>query len=179
MRWFLALALVCLGTNTLADNIIFQLTCKVIHQSVVMLNEGKTTVYSGIKDNFKTDEDLHFDVEVTRRKSLYVELADKKREDTIANFFADRTQVSYTKSENGETLAAQSEVTKKGQFVELSQDKIMLDTGFNKLVLNRYYKSDYEGLYSFFNDVGLYTQVAGMDCRTTKGGPDKVFEKYK
>ena len=179
MRWFISSVFCFLSTILSADEIAFQLTCKVNHQSVTMLEEGKTQVYSGISDSFETGEDLHFDVEVGDSK-IFVELVDKEREKTVTNFFAYKHEVSYAQSENGETLAAESGLPGNiTQILEFSRDQIKVDRKIDELAFHRYYKSDYQGMYTLFDSKALYTHVVGMDCRTTKGNLDQVFAKYK
>jgi len=185
MRWLIALVFCFLGTTVSADDIEFQLTCKVTHQSVTTLNEGKTTIYSGVKGSFETGEDLHFDISLEPNDAIWSELEDKKREKTLVNFFANQNQVRFIKSEDGETLTAGKDLNdhNSAAFLEISADQIFFERkygrSFDTVGFHRYYKSDYQGIYTYYNSDAPYTHVVGMDCRTTKGSVDKVLAKFK
>ena len=143
------------GLQALAD-VAGSMSCVVKSNMVVSISEGVTKKYTGYKDRFKVGDKLIFsyharpvDPEIPIGGSLSCDLKDKAR-DEIVNM-ADHTLGSGNDYDAEIRRSDKRSIHTKNEFgdmIFLSEDFIGCDGFYGRIRLNRYFKSDYEGIFT-------------------------------
>ena len=161
MRWLLAL-LICSSTAVAANTLELRLDCEVKYQTIVSSEDGIPKVYSGYKDGLETGDNVTVKLRANKfSKDLYFEAVDTKRQIILTNH-----TTSY--GEPGRLLEGELRHTSGPGLLSISQDLIIVNSFFSDIKFERYYKSDFEGMYVNRLWGALTTQVMTFDCRTVK-----------
>ena len=174
------------GLQALAD-VAGSMSCVVKSNMVVSISEGVTIRYTGYKDRFEVGDKLilsyhasPIDPEIPIGGSLRCNLKDKAR-DKIVNM-ADHTLGSGNhydaeiRRSDKRSIYTENEF---GDMILLSEDFIGCDGIYGRIRLNRYFKSDYEGIFtSRFFKKDLTAQVVTFDCRTIENNIQKVIDLF-
>ena len=149
------------------------MTCNVSEQKVLAVDDGRASVYSSFQEKFDVGDSLTFEYEYQSYKSggFYAELKDIARSDTVMVQFLGGENVDV----NPKRLIAED--SSQGRIL-LGQDYIMIrDSIARQITLQRYYKSDWAGLYvSAPNALSMTAQVVALDCRTGTDAIEKIIE---
>ena len=156
------------------------LSCKVKSNKVFVISEGITTEYNGYTDSFEVGDELIFKYSAQSSSSgdgwLTCSLLDnqrgsiRQREDL---FFHEHNH-NYLYS-HPDKIEAGNYVTK----IIISEDHFLCAGITGDVILNRYYKSDYEGMaVSKPSMNNLAAQVATFDCRTIENNTQKVIDFF-
>lgn len=169
MRWLVALAFCLSGAQVYAAS--GSMDCKVTKQTIISVEEGLPKTYGKYTGRFAVGDTLTFSYDADPY-SVRFTLKDVSRDQSS---MVSAVQLPDIRNA-GQTWAGED---KLGWGVVLSEDFVNLYDSFRRLVLRRYYKSDYEGLYVDFIPVELTTQVVTLDCRTVEDGFDDVISVLK
>lgn len=179
MRFIVILIFLLPALQALAE-VSGSLSCKVKSNKVIVVSEGITTEYKGYTDDFNVGDELIFEylAQLNDRGDgwLRCSLKDNQRGSIHLRedlFFGEHDH-NYLYS-HPDKIEAGNYVTK----VIISEDHFLC-RGLNEhLVLNRYYKSDYEGIaVSKPSLYGLRAQVVTFDCRTIENNIQKVIDFF-
>ena len=111
--------------------------------------------------------------------SLFCGLKDKIRNDavTIAMHSTGYNPKSDAKMySDGRVVYSENSF---GDKIRLSEDLIICESHGGNLLLNRYYKSDYEGVFTNGPvPIDLTAQVVTLDCRTIENNIQKVVDLF-
>ena len=179
MRTILLVLLMTIATHVGAERLTGKLLCKVKSNIVVTISDGKPKNYSGFTDQMKVDDNLVF----------YYRFQPKSKSDDpsyLCTLFDDKKDFSYL-LQSAVVPAYSFSTIDKGLYANTSDDiwgedaylnpnAIKCASGEKRLILSRYYKSDYEGVFvSYPVSQDLNTQVATLDCRTEKDSIELIF----
>ena len=178
---FMVLAfLMTIGTQAVAIN--GRMNCKVKTNSVVEVLEGIGKEYAGFKDGFKVGDDLALSYSIIE-KEVVVSLEDTQRSKYLWNnkIQIDADGAEFSDFENGyvgiknatsRNDFGQEYITSDG-FHVIFHDNQTVSTIDGRVVLNRYYKNDWQGLVFIYNFEAL--QVFTLDCRHRLDQLDKII----
>ena len=144
-----------------------EMSCKVKDSIVLQIEDGKSQRYSGEKDSFDVGDTLF----VAYRYEEYF-----NRPAYVLNFdFNDRLRDdTYIYVSENSSLAVSS-----GR-ISFSEEQIFITANLNRnLSLRRYYKNDWEGIFSFAYGPEFYTWTVTLDCRNQEGKLEEIIEAYK
>ncbi len=153
--------------------------CTVTSRQLTYVENGKVIKYSGIEGTFVVGDKLRLfygqDV-----GSAYVKLVDMRRDKLSYSANLKVKDINAYSSFTGEnTVVIYTPERSSGENFNLGPD-YLISKGFARgsLAFYRYYKSDWQGMLSFFkppssygNDI--YSEVVTFDCRTLD---DKIAE---
>ena len=161
MRWLLAL-LICSSTAVAANTLELRLDCEVKSQTVVSSEDGIPKVYSGYKDRLETGDNVTVKIiAVKLTETLYFEAVDTKRKNILTNYIT-------VLKEPVRLMEGELTHTNGPNHLSVSQDTIIANSIFDDIRFERYYKSDFEGMYVKRVLGSLTTHVVTFDCRTVK-----------
>ena len=178
---FLVLAfLMTVGTQAMAIN--GRMYCKVKTNRVVEVSEGIGKEYASFKDGFKVGDDLALSYSIIE-KEVVVSLEDTQRTEYLWNnkIQIDADGVEFSDFENGyvgiknatsRNDFGQESITSDG-FHVIFHDNQTVSTIDGRVVLNRYYKNDWQGLVFIYNFEALH--VFTLDCRHRLDQLDKII----
>jgi len=134
--------------------------CKVVDQIVIAAVDGKSKRYPGVTNKFEIGDPLLFEYQTTLG-DLFLGLYDEKRTSTVINTLIDPSNAVVTfSSKSGVGLKDSRD------FGSITEERIVIRSLLDMLVLHRYYKGDWSGLY--VRDVPskhATQQIAVLDCR--------------
>lgn len=162
------------GSVAAVEQMVIEMNCKVTGNRVTESSEGQPVYYNSIEEEFDVGDMLHLSYLLdTEFGKLVVELQDKERDDIFLFGFVkpDEDEVQF---KNGGVRAYDS----YGQDFSTYSDHMDFDSmGSSTLVLHRYYKSDWHGVFSRVgaNDPP-WGQVATLDCRTVVNEIDGLVQ---
>ncbi len=144
-----------------------EMKCKVKDQIILETEDGKSKRYSGKKDSFNTGDTLFLTYKYAEYFNvpsyiLNFNLKDKLRDETVIFISENMNHSSpfYT--------------------VSFSSDSILLKRPFGQsFSLQRYYKNDWEGMYSNVSNAEMNSHIALVDCRNQEGTLEEIMEAYK
>jgi len=152
--------------------------CTVTGNVVVASEEGKFKTYSSMEGGVKANEKVKLNYMVGNNR-IYIDLKrDKKENSIIIN--------QYLSTDNSETTAEKGKsngfiITNSTPFynhsISFMSDFIRINY-FKELVLSRYYKNDWHGIYSFVMTPDPTTQTITLDCRHTNDEMEKAFKIF-
>jgi len=156
------------------------LSCKVKSNKVIVVSEGITTEYRGYTDDFNVGDELIFEylAQLNDRGDgwLRCSLKDNQRGSIqlLEDLFFGEYDHNYLYS-HPDKIEAGNYVTK----IIISEDHFLCAGITGDVILNRYYKSDYEGMaVSKPSMNNLAAQVATFDCRTIENNTQKVIDFF-
>jgi len=140
-----------------ADTAAGSMACKVTKQRIIETTDGKAAEYSGWEGGFKEGDILLLKYAALSQSiasdgpNLTIQLRDERTDEPVHVVLS-----SLTKKSPDNRI-----------YTHVSKDIIWAENDIGRLVLKRYYKSDWEGLFvSTPNAIGLASQIFAMDCRT-------------
>ena len=168
LKLFSVVVVVSAG-QTLAEG---KLDCTVKQQAVHKMEEGQPKRFSGYENGVKVGENLIFRYASDKKGGLLF----------VLDYPTKDLTESWWEYKNVRTLDSGSKLyvvdMDKVLRLHFSEDKISLKGVSNRLVLKRYYKSDYQGMLVAFYESNLSTHVIGLDCRTVKDGFQEIFDSF-
>ena len=180
MQNLLVLVLILMTTQVGAEESLEgQLSCKVTSNFVVQPIDGKAKTFSGITDQFKVGDRLRFYYSFTPKTqtegpSYICTLSDTIRDHNHILHSANAQTYTFSDISNG--LYAETSDTMWGEDAYLTPEAIKCASNDKRLILSRYYKSDYEGVFVRYPVSGdLTTQVVTLDCRTEESSIDEIY----
>ncbi len=143
--------------------------CEIKSMGLETIEDGKPKSYTHYEDSEKVGDTLHFTYLINDIKALVMSLKDPREENPIiwgAWGFPDLER-NYLSSFNYESD------WEEGTF---GKNFIMIDTFGTEVRLYRYYKSDWQGIFSrrLLEPNGIYYFT--LDCRHSKDLIDEVYE---
>jgi len=155
------------GTLKKPINLQGEMSCKVKDSILIEVEDGKSKRYSGAKDSFNVGDTLY----VSYRYEEYF-----NRPAYVMNFsFEDRLRedTHLYVSENSSLPSSVTSLT-------FSEEKIFVkDILQRNLSLRRYYKNDWEGIFSFAYGPEFYTWTVTLDCRNQEGRLEEILKAYE
>jgi hypothetical protein len=147
--------------------------CMVKDQVIIETNEGKPKRYTHYNNNFVVGDKLQFSLRNTEGRWLYAALKDIKRNKILTNTYGMLDDLS---KKAGRRLYFDHE----GVYYSFTDDNIYFETSTEQLRLNRYYKSDFHGLYTSagWNDNTLSQHVVTFDCRMVQDDFGKILAGF-
>jgi hypothetical protein len=175
MKIIVFLTLVAASLGCKAQSAEGSMDCTVTGNVVVASEEGKFKTYSGMEGGVKVNEKVKLNYRVSSN-SIYIGLErNVKEKNIIINQYLS-TDDSETTSENAnggfviESSTYDHSISFQPDYIRIS--------GFRELVLSRYYKNDWHGIYSFVMTPDPITQTITLDCRSNKDNMDKAFKLF-
>ena len=156
--------------QTWADGI---LDCTVKQQAIHEMVEGQPKRFSGYENGVEVGENLIFRYAADKKGGLLFVLDYPTKDLTESGW--EYKNVRTLDSGSKLYVVDMDEVFG----LHFSEDKISLKGLSNRLVLKRYYKSDYQGMLVAFYESNLSTHVIGLDCRTIRDGFQEIFETFE
>lgn len=183
MRWLIALVCCCLAATSFADNYSVVMECEVKYQTVVGSAEGKPEIYTGFTGQVEAGDTVTLEYGTSQDIDLYMKLTDTKRNDVVLTF---DTQASIL---DNPFLDAEVRVLdlakpfiafdKKDGFMNFSTEEFNVNYFSIRMHLDRYYKSDFHGLFVHTNAGNMQVFVQALDCRMVKDEFDQVLSKFE
>ncbi len=166
-------------------NVSGSISCVVKSNTVISISEGVTKKYTGFEDRFEVGDKLIFEYSAYRlrldrpTKFLYCSLEDKIRNDEAMGAMH---STGFDPKYDAKIYSNGLEVTSKnsvGENIGFGEDLIICEGVGGDLLLRRYYKSDYEGIFtSSPAPIDLTAQVVTFDCRTIENNIQKVIDLF-
>ena len=160
------------------------MSCKVKSNKVIRVTEGKSSVFSGFKDEVKVGDALKFEYAATtfgkKGWQYSCELKDGVRDQLYVSVH--HLQLVDNISLSDEIRVETDRLVVLGENYQqmISQDSIYCEGIDGNLRLKRYYKSDYEGMYIKDPSPDDYTtQVIALDCRTIKDDIQELINLFQ
>lgn len=200
---FVFLLLLTFGYSVFASSEINEfhgsMNCVIKYNQIQTMNEGKPKFYNGVENRFEVGDTLSFSYTLNtikhpnrdKFKQLSFSFEDELRDSTLIGAFANNADydkktdlyVGYFGGIKGWYMS-KGLGTPQMTVLEMSRDSFYLrDDGRNgKLLLNRYYKGDYQGIFttrgllslSFFSN-----QTVLLDCRTDKDAIEEIMAEFE
>jgi hypothetical protein len=154
--------------------------CTVTGNVVVSSEEGKYKTYSGIQGGVKNNEILNLTYSVTSN-SIYIKLKrDKTENNTVIASYLSSADIDTTaeKGKDGGIVLIQNKYNHSLSFLP---DYIRINE-FQGLVLSRYYKNDWHGIFTDVRPLDLSSHTLTLNCRHSNDKMDvafKIFNSYK
>ena len=145
-----------------------EMRCKVKDQIILATADGKSQRYAGVENSFNVGDTLFFTYQYTEyfmvpSSMLILKLQDRLRDESVVYF----SEVNSRKPSSFETSS-------------LSSELIYITQAFGKqLSLRRYYKNDWEGIYSVAYGPEFDTWTATLDCRNEEGRLEELIKAYE
>ena len=175
MRLILFLIII-FANKTYAQSVSGSMDCTVTGSVVIASEEGKFKTYSGIKGGVKANEKLTLNYRVYIN-SIYIEL---KREigekEIVTNQHIDKlgADISVQKNKNGGFILTNNRYQHSLSFLP---DYIQINA-FEIFFLKRYYKNDWDGIFSYVDHLNSSTQTLTLDCRHNNDNMDAAFKIF-
>jgi len=144
-----------------------EMKCAVKSNYVVINEEGVPKLFKGFADEFKVGDSLSFKFKVDN--NFWFDLKDDKSDFSHFTFF-ERNQAKYS-----DFLGLQFE-SDYGSKITFRKNFINWDLILGNLILSRYYKNDWSGIFVSYNPLDMAAQVATLDCRMWNDGVDKFVD---
>jgi len=151
------------------------LDCEVKFQAVISSEDGITKAYSGYQDGLEIGDHVESIFTVHEDKALFFGLVDTKSENVLLEYVALDGFGTY-KAENSTLVHKYN----PNFLISINNDQLTVKGTLGDFRLNRYYKSDFEGMFikhMFGND--LNTHVVTFDCRTVQDQLDEILTLFK
>ena len=144
-----------------------EMKCKVKDQIILATEDGKSKRYLGVKDSFNTGDTIFLTYKYTEYFNVPNYLLRFNLEDKL------RDEILIFMSENNRHSSP-------FHTVSFSSDSILIRRPFgHSLSLKRYYKNDWEGMYSEVSNSEMSSHIALLDCRNQEGTLEEIIEAYK
>ena len=144
-----------------------EMSCKVKDSVLLAVEDGKSQRYTGEKNSFNVGDTLFLNYEYTEYfyKPSYVmkfQLVDKAR---------DGTYISVSEMSSIEATLGN---------LNFSEDTIFIKSMFDiRLSLRRYYKNDWEGIYTAEVVGDFYVWTVALDCRNQENKIEEIIKAYE
>ena len=155
-----------------------EMSCKVLDHIVIGVDQGKSKRYSGYTGSYRAGDSLTLEL---RLSSFF----DQVELDLTLDFNGDPVtfpQICTTSKKSLEKDAGISFEPSGSGTVScyLSQDRIRVDGLFGNFVFNRYYKTDWHGIFAtedLTEDSSESRSLTTLDCRKRLGSMDTFYEE--
>jgi hypothetical protein len=172
-----------IGTVTFAQTVEGSMECTVTGVSVVSSEEGRHKIYSNIEGGVKSNEKLILTYRansVLRSISVKLERAIEAKDKIIVGefFITDSADIKVERVEGRGYVFKDKE---HGHSVSLLEDYIRI-ANFSTLLLYRYHKNDWHGIYSRIYNFDMTVLTLTLDCRHRNdrmADAWAIFEKSK
>jgi hypothetical protein len=175
MRIFLFL-FIFISIQAYAQSASGSMDCAVTGSVVIASEEGKFKTYSGIKGGVKANEKLTLNYRVGSN-SIYIELKREVGEkDIVVNQYVDKlgVDISVQKNKNGGFILTNSTYQHSLSFLP---DYIQIYAN-EIFFIKRYYKNDWDGIFSSVDHLNSSTQTLTLNCRHTNDNMDAAFKIF-
>ena len=183
MRVIIAFVLCCLATSSFADSYAVVMDCEVKYQTVVGSDEGKPETYSGFTDQVEVGDKLRLEYGTSDSPELYMKLTDTKRDLLVIDY---DTQASildnpFVDAEVRVLDLAKPMIAfnKQDGFMNFDTEEFNISHYSIRMHLDRYYKSDFHGLFVRTNAPNMQVLVQTLDCRMVKDEFDRILSKFE
>ena len=151
----------------------FALTCKITDQVLLATEEGKPKRYSGFTDGLKVNDSINIDFEFNQKASVYpvydLSLANE-------DFSLLATLTSSYSAEDYEGV----KYTWAKKEHSLTEDNIYVQNLVGEtIILNRYYKNDWELMYATGSRIGFSSAIITANCMNMPTEFDEVLAVIK
>lgn len=164
------LPLISFAQNAVSGN----MDCVVTGNVVISSEEGKFKQYSGFKEGIQTGDRATLEYRVADY-GVYVSLGGKLNERTIVNLNISNSNKLVTVPTKVKGFHIANEYEK----IWITEDYIVINTQtLGELSIKRYYKNDWHGIYSYFDMVGMSSQIATINCRHTKDEINNAYDIF-
>jgi hypothetical protein len=151
------------------------MTCKVKTNSAYSIEDGIGKQYSGIKDSFKQGDDIYF--RISSFNNLLITLsntvtATAKDSKTFLFSYLSPEMMKHLKVDEGRLGVTYREK----DLTVISSSFINIQSFNYHVILKRYYRGDWNGIYTYTVPIDLTVNVATLDCKQNQ---DKVDDFLK
>ena len=148
-----------------------KMRCEVKTNYVVSIDEGVSKVYSGFEDSFEIGDSLSFEFSLDNKEDVWLKLIDAKGDSINSGHFSEKSLlwddgVSLKSSYSSNTSA-------------FRRSFINWDLILGRLVLKRYYKSDWSGYLMTHYPPSMSAQIATLDCRQSSDKVDNFISNIR
>ena len=148
--------------------------CKATENKLIILDDGKPSIYTGYKDGISTGDTLYVNYKLFTffgMESIRILLFEEGTDSN--NIFLDHGFPVDHKSENPDEAWLVSIKDHNGVF-QVNKDTLLSRSADDTLILHRYYKNDWEGMYVQTSSTSIRSQIITLDCRQITN----VYEEY-
>jgi hypothetical protein len=149
------------------------MTCKVKTNAAFSVEDGIGKEYSGIKNTFKQGDDIYF--RITFTNSLLVTLSNSvtsKEKKTFLWSYISSDDMKYLKVDENRLGVTYDEKN----FTVITSSFINIESPLEQIFLKRYYRGDWNGIYTYTVPIDLLVNIATLDCKQNQ---DKVDDFIK
>ncbi|MXQ08035.1 hypothetical protein GQ651_09285 [Alphaproteobacteria bacterium GH1-50] len=180
----LSASLLLSPTLAVAEDIEGSMRCEVKSNEIIAVEDGRPVRYTGITDKFEVGDTLIFSYILEENElasdrffpMLELELRDEARNDDEVTWNGPVTKNIF--SDRGIALDENARGASISGYMIFDENRIDLESPiWGELKLNRYYKSDWQGIgvrTVFFGAV-YQAQVFTLDCRHTRDRIDDIL----
>ena len=173
--------------SVLAEEILGVMRCKVVDQGVRLIREGRLQSYSRPSEEYpKVGERviLTYGVTAEGRFKFQAKFEGEFVFETIWRDTANENpeswrEIDFSVQRDGEDWYRMIDSDSDFNEILWNSDRVEVDGLFGRLILSRYYKSDWQGLYTEsrirgYDGTGLRMSFSFIDCRHIRDGVDEI-----
>ncbi len=172
----IAMAAMRFATISEAEQFDGKMNCQVKTNTVIEIEEGLPSTYTGIEDRFEVGDTLELTYEFgDSLPEFYLSLEDVKRGIPVTYSYVggDDLLEAISAPKRSDILVFEDDFSQ----TSFGKDYIRIEViGHPELRLTRYYKSDWQGIASGFIAAAHAAQIYTLDCRTVSGDIDNTLE---
>ena len=147
-----------------------RMRCEIKSKGLEIIEDGKPKSYSGHEGDGKVGDILHFIYEINDSKALVIRLKDPQIK---SSFFLETFGLPDLKKKNSRPAFVYQDNYGRGTF---GKDFIGIDTLLGVLRMRRYYKSDWQGIFTRNQIASEGIYYFTLDCRHSIDLIDEVYE---
>ncbi len=157
------------------DPLTGEMNCKITDQIIVAVEDGKPKRYSGAKDQPDTGDNLTFRYNASERDITFF-LGNSLHEYLDKNLRPRKGRLGGVQFGSSSNFFTDHLHIKPDVLIFRSTNPLISET----LQINRYYKSDWDGLFTsaFHSNDYKSTQTLTLNCRTVKDNIDAIVTRF-
>lgn len=150
-----------------------EIVCEVKTNNVTSISDGQPKIFTGYKDKFEVGDNIELDI-------LYYKYSENLNFTFIDRVLTNILLTTYRLVPENSMVVGNDVFTSDDTRLlsTFGRELIRLFDSQSKLVLRRYYKSDYAGYFVQTNPLSMSVQVPTFDCRTKVDVVDEIMEKF-
>ena len=156
-----------------AEVMVGKMDCTIKSQTIVSTKDGKTKEYSGFEGKPKVGDTITAQYEMRLGAVAFY-----LKRNGVGFVHNTPTYGKKVRSFRDDTVKFENDFD--GSTLTFGKNKIHSRTEKDEVVLERYYKSDWEGIYIALKPMyGLTAQIMTLDCRQTADKVDIIVDAVK
>lgn len=176
MKHLLSIILFCFSfsiSSAASAEIDGRMSCQIKDQHIAVMKDGKSSNYGAFTDGVKVGDQLTFFYQIDEKDQLNIVLIEPKSSNRF--IYAHPPKTAYR---DGNDMAV--DITTPFEKIRFGKNIIHLNNGNSTLWLKRYYKSDWNGIYTTNEWLSAeYAQILTMDCRHSDDQIEAVFNALR